>query len=381
MTDSKVGGFLKTVVMWLFFALFLAIGLGSMFTSILSGLIMLLAACVFVPQVNRAINDKAGVTITPGLRAVFAIVCLGLLFYTSNKALETDRAERQAHEVNTAQLKAEQAQKDKREYVAANKEAILAEISALIAKQDYSGANNLGSKYSNAGSFEIDQALLKVSAQKTEADKQQKKSSILASLGSIKQDDYNALASSYAQLAAIDQTYTANAEKFSKLAEQKAQDAKARQQAADEKARRKSMGLTWSYADGEDKMSGKPVRRAYVSSSNTVDFKFPYAGAQRATLTIRKHPRWGTSVYVAIEKGQFVCGYDDCDVRVRFAKGGAQRMSASEPDDHSSNLLFISNASSFIAQARKSDKVFVEANFYQEGSRVFEFDISDLDWK
>lgn len=56
-------------------------------------------------------------------------------------------------------------------------------------------------------------------------------------------------------------------------------------------------------------------------------------------------------------------------------------MSSSEPDDHSFKLLFIRNASSFIAQARKSDKVYIEADFYQEGRRVFEFDISDLEWK
>lgn len=128
-------------------------------------------------------------------------------------------------------------------------------------------------------------------------------------------------------------------------------------------------------------MPGKTVSRAYVSSLNAVDFQFPYGGTQRATLTIRKHPRWGRSVYVSIDKGQFVCGYGDCDVHVRFAKGSAQRMSSSELDDHSSNVLFISNTSSFIGQARKSEKVFVEANFYQQGSRVFELDISDLNWK
>ncbi|SCZ47304.1 MULTISPECIES: hypothetical protein [unclassified Pseudomonas] len=381
MSDSKVGGFFKAVVMWLFFVLFLVIGLAAMFTSFLSGLIMLLAACIFVPQINRAIKEKVNIIVTPGARAVVALVCFGLFFYSSNEALDTSRIQRQAQEALVNQQKAEQAQKEKYEYVAANQDAILAEMNAMIAKKDYSGATALGGKYSNAGSFEIDQALSKVSAQKADADKQQRKATLLTSLSNIKQDDYKGLASTYSQLASIDQTYRANADKFSKLAEQHAQEQKAREQAASDKARRQSLGLTWNYADGEDKMSGKPVRQAYVSSINTVDFKFPYGGVQRATLTIRKHPRWGTSAYVAIEKGQFVCGYDDCDVRVRFSNGNAQRMSASEPDDHSSNLLFISNAASFIARARRSDKVFVEADFYQEGSRVFEFDVSDLEWK
>lgn len=295
--------------------------------------------------------------------------------------MDADRVQRQAQEALASQQKAEQALKENREYVAANKDAILTEMNALIAKQDYTAATALGSKYSDAGSFEIDQVMSKVAAQKAEADKQQKRATLLASLSSIKQNDYKALASTYVQLAAIDPTHKSDADKFSKLADQQAQEAKAREQAAAEKSMKQIMGLVWSYAENEDNMSGKSVRRAYVSSLNTVNFKFPYEGTQRATLTIRKHPRWGTSVYVSIDKGQFVCGYDDCDVRVRFAKGSAQRMSASEPDDHSSNVLFISNTSSFIGQARKSEKVFVEANFYQEGSRVFEFDISDLDWK
>lgn len=80
-------------------------------------------------------------------------------------------------------------------------------------------------------------------------------------------------------------------------------------------------------------------------------------------------------------KGPVFTHYDDCDVRVRFAKGNTQRMFSSEPNDHSFNLLFIRNASSFIAQARKSDKVYIEADFYQERRRGFEFDISDLEWK
>lgn len=381
MAESRVGSFFKSVVMWVFFALFLLVGLGAMFTSFASGLILLIAACIFVPQINRAIQAKTNFVITPGARTVVALVCLGLFFYTSNKALDADRVERQAKEAQVAQQKAEQAQKERRDYVSANKDAILAEMNGLIAKQDFAGATALGSKYSNAGSFEIDQALSKVSAQKAESDKQSKKSALLSDLAKLKPDDFKSLASTYTQLSAIDSSYQANADKFSKLDAQKTAEINAIVAAEIARNRRKSEGLAWNYSDSEDSMSGKPIRRAYVSSINTVDFKFPYSGTQRATLTIRKHPRWGTSVYIAIEKGQFVCGYDDCDVRVRFSKGNAQRMGASEPDDHSSNLLFISNASSFINQARKSDKVYIETDVYQEGSRVFEFDISDLEWK
>lgn len=376
-SESKVRVFFRNVLMWMLFTAFLIIGLASMFVSFLSGLIMLLAACIFVPQINRTIKDRTNITVTPGGRAIVVIVCFGIFIYTSSKAMEADQVQRTAQEA----LIAEQARKENREYVTANENTILTKINDLASKQDYAAAIAFGGKYNNAGSIKIDQAMTKVSAQKGEADKQQRKSSLVASLQSIPKNNFTELASTYTQLAAIDKTYQTDADKYSKLAEQKAQEEKARKTAEAEKAYRQSMGLTWNYSVSEDSMSGKSTRHAYVSSINTVNFKFPYGGAQRATLTIRKHPRWGTSVYISLDKGQFICGYDDCYVRVRFANGKAQRMSASEPSDHSNNLLFISNASSFISQARKSDTVFIEANFYQEGSRVFEFDISDLEWK
>ncbi|MCL6306990.1 hypothetical protein QQL38_09835 [Pseudomonas syringae] len=381
MSKSKVDGFFRAVVMWLLFAVFLIIGLLSMFSSFLSGLIMLLAACVFLPQINRMVKDQANITITSRDRVVVVLVCIGLFLYTLNRAQDADRAERSVQTAIAAQQKAEQDKKEKREYVAANKDAILQEMNSFAAKQDYAGATALGTKYSNAGNFEIDQALSKISVQKAEAEKQQRKATLLASLASTQQNDYAGLAKTYTQLATVDPSYQANAEKYSKLAEQRTQEARAHEQAAAYKARQKSLGLTWNYTDSEDNMSGKPVRRAYVLSTNTVDFDFPYSGVQKATLTIRKHPRWGTSVYISIEKGQFVCGYDDCNVRVRFAKDNAKRVSASAPEDGSSTTLFINNESSFISQARKSDKVYIEAGFYQEGNRIFEFDISDLEWK
>lgn len=46
----------------------LVILLCSTFTSLLSDLIMLFVACIFVPQVNRAIKEKTGVRISKSFR-------------------------------------------------------------------------------------------------------------------------------------------------------------------------------------------------------------------------------------------------------------------------------------------------------------------------
>ena len=59
----------------------------------------------------------------------------------------------------------------------------------------------------------------------------------------------------------------------------------------------------WSYDSFEDAMGGALVRQARVKSSNQVEFDFPYAGPQRATLGLRTHPRHGKDALFAIEKG------------------------------------------------------------------------------
>jgi hypothetical protein len=43
-------------------------------------------------------------------------------------------------------------------------------------------------------------------------------------------------------------------------------------------------------------------------------------------------------------------------------------------------LVFIHDEEKFISQLRNANQVKIEADFYQEGRRVFEFDVGGLDW-
>lgn len=49
-------------------------------------------------------------------------------------------------------------------------------------------------------------------------------------------------------------------------------------------------GLKWNYRTNKDKMGRGDKKFAYVESLNTVSFDFPYEGAQRAMLTLRRTP-------------------------------------------------------------------------------------------
>lgn len=138
--------------------------------------------------------------------------------------------------------------------------------------------------------------------------------------------------------------------------------------------------LHWIYDESPDKMGRGTVKTATIRSLNEIEFGFPYQGRQRMTLMLRVHPKYGKNVILSIERGQFLCRIDGCAASVRFDQGKPETYSASEPADNSTTYLFIGNYDRFLTGLRKSKKVSVEAQFYQEGSPVFEFDTSGLEW-
>ncbi len=140
------------------------------------------------------------------------------------------------------------------------------------------------------------------------------------------------------------------------------------------------LGLRWSYEESPDTMGRGTIKTASIRSLKEFQFGFPYQGAQRARLQLRVHPKYGKDVILSIERGQFLCGIDSCNVGVRFDEGKTQTYTAVEPADHRTTALFLRNYDRFLANARKSKKAYVEAEFYQEGPRVFEFDIAGLKW-
>lgn len=139
-------------------------------------------------------------------------------------------------------------------------------------------------------------------------------------------------------------------------------------------------GSQWSYYQNSDDMGKGTVYTAYVSSTNTVNFDFPYSGEQHATLSLRTHPRWGKDLFFRIEKGQLLCNsYDGCNVLIRFDEAEPLTFSAIGPDDNSSEVIFIRNYGRFVERMLKAKRVRIAVNVYQEGAPTFEFDVSDFD--
>ena len=136
----------------------------------------------------------------------------------------------------------------------------------------------------------------------------------------------------------------------------------------------------WNYSRSEDPMTSRVTIRASIRSENQHVFDFPYGDLQRATLAIRRHPSYGNDVIFRIERGQLLCrSYGDCPVRIRFDDGQARTVRGNPPADHSSESIFIPNYADFVRRLSAAKVLRIEANVYQQGAPVWEFDVSGFD--
>jgi hypothetical protein len=144
----------------------------------------------------------------------------------------------------------------------------------------------------------------------------------------------------------------------------------------------------WMYSQSEDKMGRGTTRFAHVQSLNEFSFGFPYSGNQRAQLMLRISPKQAGSppdyskvVILKVEQGQFLIRRDYHDrVTVRFDDGKPQGFSFKGRDDQNMTNIFLTDYAHFVNGLRHAKKVVIEAAFYQEGRRVFDFDVSGLNW-
>lgn len=164
----------------------------------------------------------------------------------------------------------------------------------------------------------------------------------------------------------------AEAEKIKQEAE------KVRQEA--EQAKEEAEKDRWRYSTDTDKMTSKVTRFANITSENSFNFAPPYEGDTYGSLMIRQRASDGLSAMFSISRGQFIC-MQSCRINVRFDDKPAMRFTGIQPADYSSTDVFLSPASKFLAEIKKSKKVLIEATYYSAGSRVSEFKTDGFKWE
>jgi hypothetical protein len=143
---------------------------------------------------------------------------------------------------------------------------------------------------------------------------------------------------------------------------------------------RQQLAAKWSYGASEDPMTSRVTRSASIRSENTVNFGWPYQGAQRARLTLRNHPQYGQDVILRIEQGQILChSWQDCRITVRFDESAPQTWNAVGPSDNSTESIFIRNYARFLQRMRNAEVVRIQIPVYQEGNVMFEFHVAGYD--
>ena len=131
----------------------------------------------------------------------------------------------------------------------------------------------------------------------------------------------------------------------------------------------------WNYENRIDEIDGSTTKTAIVTSSNIVEFDFPYNGGSTLDICVRYAKKYGTDVMIGVSEGYLISNeYNGTNyVRVRFDNNAPIKFTTVEPSDYSHDLLFLENPKKFIKLAKNAKTIKIEATFGEEGSRVFTF--------
>lgn len=160
----------------------------------------------------------------------------------------------------------------------------------------------------------------------------------------------------------------------------------------------------WKYTSSKDKLTDNVSYFATLKSANKLYFSFPYSGGAYGNLILREQPSEDSiDVILAVSKGQFLTYHRT--VLVRFDDNEPEKYDIGRASDGSSNLIFIETylfdnseistdgnllnnihnkqiekTNLFINKIKNAKRIRIKAEFYNEGSMVFEFVNSGLNW-
>lgn len=137
---------------------------------------------------------------------------------------------------------------------------------------------------------------------------------------------------------------------------------------------------SWNYSEDEDKMTSKKTFTAEVRANDELDLKFPYGGGVTATIGVR-YKNGENNIYLQLSKGQFMVNVADEEaIAVRFDGLKTQTYYCSAASDGSTNVIFINNENKFISYLKKSDKMLIEAELFDNGNQQMEFNVNGFKW-
>jgi hypothetical protein len=135
---------------------------------------------------------------------------------------------------------------------------------------------------------------------------------------------------------------------------------------------------SWNYEDTEDKMDGVKIHRAWLLSTNSIDFGFPYEN-NTFRLMLRNSGK-GNEVMLQSSDKPFMTSFGSSDrCRVKFDEAPPVNYGFNSAKE-SMGTIFFKNPKTFISKLKTSKKLMIGCSFYEAGEKVIEFDTKDLQW-
>jgi hypothetical protein len=165
-------------------------------------------------------------------------------------------------------------------------------------------------------------------------------------------------------------------------AEHEAEQAAARELAANEQARKereaalevRRLADLWTYHEG---VSGKDRQvTASIYSTEAVDTGGD--GPNRVQLVFRDHSSWGQSSYLVLQGGDFNC-YSGCNVLVTVDDAPAAPMAGRRPKTDEAIAMFINDERALWRLIEGAKRLTIEFPVRAGGTRTASFDVAGLD--
>lgn len=136
----------------------------------------------------------------------------------------------------------------------------------------------------------------------------------------------------------------------------------------------------WIYVENEDKMTSKKIYNAYIEAKEDLSFSFPYNWGSTPSIVLRNKDGVN-DMMLKVTKWQFMTGVYGGNVRIRFDAEQPIKVNFTNTSDGSNDTIFIESTNNMISRMKKSKKIIVEAEFYNEGNRLMEFEVAWLRWE
>ncbi len=142
----------------------------------------------------------------------------------------------------------------------------------------------------------------------------------------------------------------------------------------------KEVKSNWTYEESKDKMTNESSFFASSTSTNTIEFQFPYNGGSNFSLTVRNKGK-ENEIIIQVSKGQFMPSISgDETLRVKFDDEKPEVYTYNGAADGSADYIFLNESEQFLKKLKTAKKVMIEAPFYEAGRQFMEFDVAGLTW-